>query len=230
MSRSLILIAAAALVVTTAQGATINILNTFDGGQAPPPGGPGPNGPGIPTVANGVHALGVTFTYTQGGNPSSAATYGDIINTGTNGLAPLTDPVLDGPGDGVLTLTFDSASTFLSFDIALFSQGVNSGGQVTIGGNTHTFTTIAGFGAAGLFSMTSFSWIPASPFIQAVISFDAGTAQMFVIDNLGYNVDPPDAAPAPEPASFVFMGMGALLLGMLARSRRARACCLRSGL
>ena len=65
MSRSLILIAAAALVVTTAPGATINILNTFDGGQAPPPGGPGPNGPGIPTVANGVHALGVTFTYTK---------------------------------------------------------------------------------------------------------------------------------------------------------------------
>jgi hypothetical protein len=46
---------------------------------------------------------------------------------------------------------------------------------------------------------------------------------MFVIDNLGFDVDPPDALPNPEPASVVFMASGALLLGMLARRRRARA-------
>jgi hypothetical protein len=222
MTRSLILFTAAAFAVTTAQGATFNILNTFDGGQVPQPGWPGPNGPATPTFADGVHALGVTFGYTQGGNPSNAATYGDIIGTATNGLLPLTDPVLDGPADGILTLVFDTVSTYLAFDIALFSQGVNSGGQVTINGNTQAFTTTAGFGPAGLFSMTSFLWTPASPFTQAVISFDSGTSQMFVIDNLGFDVDPPDALPNPEPASFIFMGTGALMLGLLARRRRAR--------
>jgi len=223
MTRSLILFTAAAFAVATAQGATFNILNTFDGGQVPQPGWPGPNGPTIPTIANGVHALGVTFGYTQGGNPSNAALYGDVIDTATNVLSPLTDPVLDGPGDGILTLVFDTESTYLAFDIALFSQGVNSGGQVTINGNTQTFTTTAGFGTFGLFSMTSFLWTPASPFTHAVISFDSGTAQMFVIDNLGFDVDPPDALPNPEPASVVFMASGALLLGLLRRKRGVRA-------
>ena len=63
-------------VAGTAQAGTI-VVNTFDSGQTPPPGGLGPNAPVGPTAANGVHALGVTFGFTENGLASTNATYGD---------------------------------------------------------------------------------------------------------------------------------------------------------
>ena len=212
------LIVGAVALVGTAQAGVI-ITNTFDLGQAPPPGGSGPDAPTVATAANGVHALGVTFGFTEGGIPTSAATYGGTVGTAPNELAPLSDPVLDGPADGVLTLVFDTPTTFLSFDIAFgTSTGpIGPGGQVTIGGNSQRISTTGNSGAGGMFSIGSFSWTPPSPFTQATIAFDNSASQtLFAIDNLSYD-DPP--ASTPEPGCLIFVGAG-LVMGLAVRKRR----------
>lgn len=210
------LIVQASALVGTVKATGINVTNTFALGQTPPPGGAGPNAPLSPTDANGVHALGVTFGFTEGGSASSTATYGDTIGTDLNQLSPLDDPVLDGPGDGVLTLVFDTPSTFLSFDI-VFTVPTAPGGQVTIGPNSHPITTTGGVGASQAFSIGNFSWTPSSAFTQATISFDsAASGGLFAIDNLSYS-DPPVGA--PEPATMIFAGAG-LILAAAVRKRR----------
>jgi len=227
MSKFPALVIGAALMAGAAQaGTVIPFTNTFDLGQTLPAGVIGNSAPMAPTSANGLDALGVLFGFTEGAS-LMGATYGDTVNTAGNGIEPpLHDPVLDGGADGILTLNFNFPSTFLKFDIALFvMDGVSSGGQVTIGGNTRTFNTSCVDPSSCLFSVASFSWTPADAFNQAVITFDSN-AMMFAIDNLSYDVDPPatGAAPVgatPEPATVVFMASGALLLG-LARLRRRR--------
>jgi hypothetical protein len=191
------------------------IINTFDFGQAPPTGGPGPDAPGLTTPANGLHALGVTFSFSEGGDPSSAALYGDSIGADADQLAPLTDPLLDGPGDGVLSLIFDSPTTFLSFDIA-FSTDTGTGGTVTIAGNAFPITTTGNSGLFGLFSMGSFELNSSSSFTQAAISFDDAGSQ-FAIDNLSYDYSP---ANAPEPESMILIGSGLLVLATLMKQKR----------
>jgi hypothetical protein len=205
----------------TAQAGTI-VVNTFDGSQTPPPGGLGPNAPAGSTAANGVHALGVTFGFTENGLASANATYGDTsIDTTGLQLAPLSSPVLLGDSDtnGVLTLTFDAPSTFLSFDIA-FTDSIGPGGTVTINGTGKAFTTTANSGLAGLFSIGSFSWTPSSSFTQATIAFDNGpTSTQFAIDNLSYD-EPAAASGTPEPATVGLLGGGMLAFGLMARKRR----------
>lgn len=197
-----------------ALGDTI-VVNTFDGGQTPPPGASGPNAPAAGTVVDGVHALGVTFGFSEAGIASTAALYGDSIGTTGFALAPLSDPVLDGPGDGVLTLTFDSPSTFLSFDVA-FTDPSGSGGTVTINGVGMPFSTTGNVGFMSLFSIGNFSWTPATPFTQATIAFSDSSSNEFAIDNLSYS----DPVTTPEPTTVGLLGGGMLALVLAARKRR----------
>ena len=213
------LVVGASAFVGTAQAGVI-ITDIFDLGQAPPPGGPGPNAPLSPTDADGVHALGVTFGFTENGDPSSAAVYGDTILTDLNALLPLSDPVLDGPADGVLTLVFDAPTTFLSFDIA-FTVPTAPGGQVTIGASSQLITTTGDVGDSQAFSIGSFSWTPSAAFTQATVTFDnAASSAWFAIDNLSYTPDP-----APEPASIVFVGAGLILAAAVRKPRRLHPGC-----
>jgi len=207
------------VVAGTAQAGTI-VVNTFDSGQTPPPGGSGPNAPVGPTVADGVYALGVTFGFTENGLASTNATYGDTdIDTTGLQLAPLSSPLLLGNSDGVLTLTFDAPSTFLLFDIA-FTDASGLGGTVTINGTGTSFTTSGNSGLGFLFSIGNFMSPPSSSFTQATIAFDnnwpGGT--QFAIDNLTY--DEPSASGTPEPATVGLLGGGMLALGLIARKRR----------
>ena len=205
------------VVAGTAQAGTI-VVNTFDSGQAPPPGALGPNAPLGPTIANGVHALGITFGFTENGLASTNATYGDTdIDTTGLQLDPLSSPLLLGNSDGVLTLTFDAPTTFLLFDIA-FTDASGLGGTVTINGTGTSFTTSPNSGLGFLFSIGNFDSPPSSSFTQATIAFDntwpGGT--QFAIDNLTYD----EPSGTPEPATVGLLGGGMLALGLIARKRR----------
>src|SRR5215471_8406795 len=173
MRRLLALFAAGWLAMGVAQAITIPMLNTFSPGQTPPAGGPGPAAPLAATPFGGatiVHALGVVFSFNS---PTATAIYGDSIGTTVNGIdPPFTDPLLDGPSDGTLTLSFDSATTFISFDILLALMPGDSGGTITLDGISNSFSTVGGQGTGGFFSVGHVNLTPASPFSQAVITFD----------------------------------------------------------
>jgi hypothetical protein len=219
VAKSLAIFLLCCAVAGTAQAGTI-VVNTFDSGQAPPPGGFGLNAPVGPTVANGVDALGVTFGFTENGLASTNATYGDTtIDTTGLDLAPLSSPLLLGNSDGVLTLTFDAPSTFLFFDIA-FTDPSGLGGTVTINGTGNSFTSAGTSGFDGLFSIGNFMWTPSSSFTQATIAFDNSwpSGTQFAIDNLAY--DEPSASGTPEPGTVGLLGGGMLAFGLIARKRR----------
>ena len=204
----------------TAQATTV--VNTFDFG---------PNGQ-ITSAANAisfggsttVSYLGVTFSYS-----SSGALYGDTINTTSNLLGPdFTDPVLDGPTPGTLTLTFASPSTSLSFDV-LYVVGPdagNSNGEVTINGSESPFTTTGNSGSNGFFSIGQFDSGTVAPFSSATIAFSDSSALAFAIDNLTYTT----SSAAPEPPSFSLLLGGALVTGALFRARRSERRRCRSAL
>jgi len=224
MRRLLALFAAGGLAMGVAQGITISMLNTFSLGQTPPAGGLGPAAPLAATTFGGaitVHSLGVVFAFNS---PTATAIYGDSIGTTGNGIdPPFTDPLLDGPSDGTLTLNFDSSTTFISFDILLALMPGNSGGTITLGGIANSFTTVGGQGSGGFFSVGHVDLTPASPFSQAVITFDPNDPTVqFAIDNLAYNVDPPDSTSAPEPAVSGLLGAGLLLMGVFRRRTTKR--------
>ncbi len=219
MNRFSVLFAVVTLTIGVAQASTIYV-NTFDLGQTPPAGGNGPTAPTVSTAFSGasntLDALGVTFDFTEGPS-ATAAIYGDTTGTVANGLSPLSDPVLDGPADGTLTLNFDNPTDFVSFDIVFGIEPGDSGGLVTIGATPFSFTTTGGQGSGGFFSIGSFSSGTLSPFSQAVITFgvEPGTTQ-FAIDNLSYD----SGVSTPEPASLTLLGAGVLLLGFVACVRR----------
>jgi hypothetical protein len=205
--------AAATLTLGVAHASAV-YTNTFDLGQVFA-NGPGPAAPGVATPFGGavtVDALGITFDFAEGAS-ATGAIYGDTLGTAGNGLAPLSDPVLDGPADGTLTLNFAYPTDFLSFDILFGIEPGDSGGLVTIGATPMSYTTTGGQGSGGFFSIGSFSSGTLTPFSQAVITFDDPTTQ-FAIDNLSFDT--------PEPGSLMLLVAGTLLLGALLRVRRSQ--------
>ena len=227
MKRLLALLAAGGLAIGAAQAITVSMVNTFDLGQAPPAGVPGPAAPLAATSFSGVstiHALGVVFSFIS---PTGAAIYGDSIGTTSNLISPpFTDPLLDGPSDGTLTLTFDQPSSFISFDVLLALLPGDSGGQITLNGVPHSFSTTGGQGFMGFFSIGHVSLSPAFPLSQAVITFGPNDPSVqFAIDNLSYDVDPPSPPPVgtsvPEPAALTLFGAGFALIGAVRRRNRA---------
>jgi hypothetical protein len=212
MSRLLKLFTAAALSAGTACAGSILVLNTFDTGQSPPPGAPGPNGPVSADFggATTIQALGVTFSFIS---PTANATYGAIAGAPPSLSAQFTDPVLDGPSDGQLTFVFLSPTTFLEFDIMFAPIFGDSGGTISFdGGLPVLYSTTAMAGDATGFSAGHVKITPGSSFSQAVIAFGpADPFTMFAIDNLSYDVTT-GAVANPEPAAMLLFASGALFL------------------
>jgi PEP-CTERM motif len=223
MNKFRVLLAVVTLTIGVAQASTLYV-NTFDLGQLAPAGGIGATAPAVATAFHGtdtLDALGITFDFTEGPS-ASPAIYGDTLGTVSNVLSPLSDPVLDGPADGILTLNFDQPTDFLSFNILFGIEPGNSGGLVTIGATPLSFTTTGGQGSGGFFSIGSFSSGTLTPFSQAVITFDDPMTQ-FAIDNLSYDAISAVSA-TPEPGSLALLAAGALLFGALVRFRRSALC------
>jgi len=171
---------------------------------------------------NGFHTHGVTFSFTSG-----PAFYSQSVGTAGNALLSV-DPVLSGPTNGVLNLTFDYSSTLLQFDILLLSiatiddsiDGLNGGPAYTVvlsngvsfSGSTTPY--IGGGYSEGVFSYSG------APISGAAISFFSGMDMSglpvtdFGLDNLSFV--------SPEPVSFFGMAGGLLAIGMTKRRPTGR--------
>jgi MYXO-CTERM domain-containing protein len=207
MRRIFALIAAAVGVAATSSAGQVTL--TFDLSELGLPNGP--CGASCPSV-NGLTVQGVTFGFTG----SSNAVYGYTFGLPSQNLQ---DPVLSGPADGALTLTFLTPTPTLQFDVALAVTSSETPGftvQLTPGGSMPVNTTPLVLVSEGVFSYNN----PSVPITQAVITFSQNDGNpAFALDNLTF--DPPSgSSPAPEPQPGALLGSGLLLLGMVAFLRR----------
>ena len=175
--------------------------------------------------ATSVTGLGVTFGFSVAGSCSdwSTACYGDMMGTSGMGLLTISDPVLDGPGDGILTLTFAQPSTLLSFDVVLgLTSGETHGVSVALSGPDYSGPPVL-YGATnpqGIMELSagSFSYNSGSVFTQATLTFANGSST-FAIDNLAFTTA--DVG-VPEPGSWILAMSGVLLVGLSRIRRLAR--------
>jgi hypothetical protein len=205
--KQLRLLFVAMLAVATPVSCTATVINFNEFGTS------------SPIDANGVHLAGVTFIF----GPAQADYNGMIGTTGNTVF--LTDPVLTGSTDGMLTLIFDYPTSVLQFDIALQSlspiDDTNSGPN---GGPAYVVTLSTGSvlnGAtapqpAGFYSEGEFQY--SGPAItSASLTFfngtDAAGGQVgaFGLDNLVFN--------SPEPGSTSLLACGLIALGLIRRQR-----------
>jgi hypothetical protein len=180
----------------------------------------GPCGSACPSV-NGLTVEGVTFGFTGSSLPfpQNQAVYGfDLGVPGQN----IQDPVLEGPSDGTLAVTFASPTSFLQFYVALavgssespgFSVELSGPGFMTATDIPVDTSVPPGF----LLSEGRFS--SNGPLIsKAVITFSQNDQNpAFALDNLTFNAA---GVGAPEPQPFALLGSGLLLVGILTRFRR----------
>jgi hypothetical protein len=214
MCKIFALMAAAVGCVATSSAGQVTL--TFDLSELGQPNGQCNNisGNTCPSV-NGLTVQGVTFGFTGSANAFYGYTFGQPTQN-------LTDPVLEGPADGTLTLTFATPTPLLQFDVALAVASSESPGFTVqlIPGSTTAVNTAPPppplFLSEGVFSYNN----AGAPITQAVITFSQNDNNpAFALDNLTF--DPPSApADVPEPQSFAMLCSGALLLGMLACFRR----------
>ena len=172
-----------------------------------------------PIDVNGVYFDGVQFVF----DPGQGIFNQEVGTAGTAALA--VDPVLAGPTTGILTFLFDQPTEFLSFDILLLSispiddsdLGFNGGPAYTVllsDGSSLALATAPQ--PSGLYSEGHFVY-SGSPIDSASISFFQGfdsygmPVMEFGLDNLSFGT--------PEPATFVLLGAGLLLMSRLKRRR-----------
>ena len=174
--------------------------------------------------ANGLSTQGVTFGFAPG-----QAVYNNTVGTAGNVLLSM-DPVLSGPTTGILTLTFQDATPLLQFDILLLSlapiddsmMGLNGGPAYTVllsnamGFQTSfsgsTVPLLGGGYSEGQFSYSGTAINTATiTFFHGVDANDMPVTQ-FGVDNLTFVT--------PEPASFLGLGAGLLVIGVIKRRQR----------
>jgi hypothetical protein len=168
---------------------------------------------------NGLHIQNVQFGFSP-----EQAFFNQIV--GTEGTAVLSiDPVLTGPANGALTITFDSPTTLLRFDIFLQSIfAIDDSDQGPNGGPAYTVLLSNGMRLAGGTTPQENGVYSEGVFVYsgdaidgAVITFFNGVdvsgspVLAFGLDNLTY--DAPESS-VPEPPTFLGLGIG--LLAMLA--------------
>ena len=188
--------------------------------------------------ASGLHAFGIDFSFTKDGQvPSgtvSGATFGAPFDGATS---KLNSPVLLGSVPGVLTLTFDSPTSQLSFDAAL---GVTTQDVFQV-----RLFNAAGFSLGTSNNLTKPAACPPAPAVcsnasegsysysgasvkTAALDFSSqvpgATPAPFALDNLSYAIG--SASPVPEPnGTFLLLGGLGLLMAVVRRGRGRRASC-----
>jgi hypothetical protein len=203
-----LLIAAFVLAAPFAAGGAFADTITF--GEVPP------NTPLDSPTFSGAPFLtvdGVTFSYTEFGSPSPAACFG--CGQFGSGTLSIQDPELSGPSDGVLTMSFATPVTALSFDVALDTPDVLTPGYtVSLFGGTGASLGVDPIETVPLVAFTeglfSYSGAPVS---SVSISFDANDSNNFGLGDLSF-------VPVPEPASLSVLAVGLFAMGWVRRRYR----------
>jgi hypothetical protein len=173
-------------------------------------------GTSSPISVDGLHAFGVTFNFTSG-----SADYNG--NIGTSGLTVLvSDPLLTGPTNGTLTLTFDVPTPLLQFDLALNSADTISQAYTVTLFSGDVFNGSTTPQALGVYSEGEFLYT-GSPIGGATITFYSGQDSLggnvsaFGLDNLTY-----DTSQTPEPATPFLLASALLALAVTRRRKILR--------
>ena len=185
-------------------------------------------GAATPIDANGLYTQGVLFEFTPG-----PTTYNGVLGTSGNAVFSI-DPILMGPTDGTLTLTFDFATSLLRFDIILQSiVAIDDSSLGPNGGPAYTVLLSNGVSLSGstapqpdgFYSEGEFQY-SGEAITGATITFfngvDAGGAQVqqFGLDNLSFSAAGVDN---PEPGTTLLIAGGLIAVGTLKRcARRSR--------
>ena len=165
------------------------------------------------SITHGFMADGVQFTWS---NPASASQfqYGATLDTTAFQVTLLSDPVLQGPGDGNLAIGFPSPVNALSFALAVccgpMSGGI--GATVSIGAlnqPVEVLLTASELVSEGLFSYAG------PPITGVTLAFPE--ASMFAVDNLAFSAE---SIGAPEPDTAILISAGFLLLGLACAGKR----------
>lgn len=150
-----------------------------------------------------VSESGVTFGF----SPGSAVYNGSIGAVPGFSTVNVSDPALNGPTSGTLTLDFAIPITILEFDIAMESvDPIPNAYTVTIGTNSFSGDTTPMM----MYSEGSFSYPGQAAFSSASITF-SNAAPEFALDNLTFGT--------PEPGTGLPIVGGLLALAAAARIR-----------
>ncbi|WP_152052048.1 S8 family peptidase [Tautonia marina] len=136
--------------------------------------------------ANGVSLAGVTFGYTIGGVPSTAATF-NTLGPGTTTF--ISDPSLVGSAAGVLTLDFDQPVSSLEFGLALSANlSIPDGATVTLFDATNSLigTFQVAVSPQGFFFAEGQFQYEGTPVSRAEIAPNSSVAGAFAFDNLSF--------------------------------------------
>ncbi len=168
----------------------------------------------LPTQpVDGLSHLGVTFSYTESGSPSTDAVYNSP--TGPVTTTHTTDPSLHGDTVGVLQIDFDNPTSVLEMGFAvsvttseieavaveLFDPALNSLGTTYINVDPGSFAF-----ASGLFENTSGACVR-----RAIVTFDS-FGDAFVMDNLTYEEAAPCGCSLTPSACVTGFAKGQLLV------------------
>ena len=161
-------------------------------------------GTGSAVDANNQHLLGVLFQFSGG-----TAQYNGVIGSAGN-AALVSDPALIGPTSGTLSLTFDSPTTIVAFDIAMESiDPISAAYTVSLPGNA----PLSGDTAPILMFSEGHFQYDGSPISSATITF-SNAAPEFALDNLTFG--------NPEPGTSLLLGGAFLGLALFGRRNRRR--------
>lgn len=170
-----------------------------------------------PQPVDGLHYMGVTFSFTVGGIPSTDATY----NYDGPGITTyVQDPSLEGDATGILTLDFAQLTDQLEFGVALSTYD-----PLTPGFSVELFDEdLRSLGATQVDTTPLVVWTEGQfvykneePISQVIIDFE-DSAGRFALDNLTFNAVRPLHS-VPSPGALLFGSMGVALVSWLRRNR-----------
>ncbi len=169
------------------------------------------------SIPNGFLVEGVCLTWS---NPASASQfqYGATMDTAAFGVTLLSDPVLQGPGDGNLAIDFSSPVDDFSFALAVCCGPITDGLGATV--SIGALNRPVGVALTEPLELVSEGWFSygGPPITSVTLAFPE--ASMFALDNLSFHISDAGAAPVPEPDPALLIAGGLFVVALVCANRR----------